>query len=162
IAVVLGTYELARRFCNQPLRASLFSVFTPVFLISATTLMCDVMMLAFWVWAIVLWLNSIDENKHLHLALSGLLIAAASLTKYFGATLVPLLLCYSIIRKRSVGPWVVHLLIPVAFLGAYQMITGSLYGHGLLSDAALYAEGFRTLQGDTLVKGLIGVIFTGG
>src|SRR3954470_11881904 len=41
IAVVLGTYRLARRLCQRPLLAALVALFTPVFLVSGTTLMCD-------------------------------------------------------------------------------------------------------------------------
>ncbi len=162
IAVVLGTYSVARWLCARPVQAALISIFTPVFLISATTLMCDVMMLAFWIWAIVLWLRGLEDNSHIRLALSGLLMAAAAMSKYFGMTLIPLLLCYSIIRKRSVGSWAVHFLVPAAFLAAYQWITGSIYGHGLLSDAASYADSFRTFQDERFLKVLIGIIFTGG
>ena len=50
IAVVLGTYRLAKNYCRYPLFAALIALFTPVFLISANTAMCDVSMLAFWVW----------------------------------------------------------------------------------------------------------------
>lgn len=162
IAVVLGMYALARGLCTQPVHAALLGLFMPVALLSATTLMCDVLMLAFWVWAIALWMKGFEENNHRLLALGGILIAAAALTKYFGVALIPLLFSYSVIRKRSVGLWAVHFIIPLAFLAAYQWTTESLYGHGLLSDAASYADSFRTFQGETLLKGLIGLIFAGG
>jgi len=49
LAVILGTYRLAARFCRQPIVAALATLFTPVFLVSSSTVMCDVLMLAFWV-----------------------------------------------------------------------------------------------------------------
>src|ERR1019366_6512114 len=50
IAAVLGTYRLAQKFCSRPVLAALATLFTPVFLISSSTVMCDVMMVAVLVW----------------------------------------------------------------------------------------------------------------
>src|SRR5262252_4808920 len=52
IAVILGTHRLARQFCACAWLAALATLLTPVFLISSTTVMCDVPMLALWIWAI--------------------------------------------------------------------------------------------------------------
>src|SRR5271156_4447034 len=46
LAAVLGTYHLAERFTASPLIAAAATLFTPGFLVSATGVMCDVMMLA--------------------------------------------------------------------------------------------------------------------
>ena len=98
-AVVLGTYLLAARFCLNPLLAAMATLWCPVFLLSSTTLMCDVMMLAFWVWATVLWLRSATGGTHGPAILAAVLMAAASVTKYSAAvSLVPLLLVYSLAR----------------------------------------------------------------
>ena len=45
IAVILGTHRLAARLGANPLLAALTTLFAPVFLVSATTVMCDVSML---------------------------------------------------------------------------------------------------------------------
>lgn len=55
LAAAWGMFALARRLCGRPFVAALLSVLTPVFLVSASTLMCDVLLLAFWVWSLV-WL----------------------------------------------------------------------------------------------------------
>src|SRR5204863_9880949 len=52
VAAVIVTYRIARRFCSQPALAALLTLFTPVFLVSATNVMCDVMLLALYVWAV--------------------------------------------------------------------------------------------------------------
>jgi hypothetical protein len=163
IAVILGTYLLACRWCAQPFLASLFTLFTPVFLVSSSTIMCDTMMLAFWVFAIYLWVTGLERQSGIRLALSGLLIALCALTKYFGMTLIPLLLLYSILRQRRV-PWhTLYLLIPLIMLGGYQWATHHLYGRGLLSDAASYASGMASPWGRwSFGKLLIGMAFTGG
>jgi 4-amino-4-deoxy-L-arabinose transferase-like glycosyltransferase len=54
IVLVLGTYRLSMRFTRSPLVAAAAALLTPGVLVSASSVMCDVMMLAFWIWAAVL------------------------------------------------------------------------------------------------------------
>ena len=103
LAAIWGTYRLARRLCRWPLLAALATLFTPVFLVSATTVMCDVMMLAFWVWAVVWWLEGMEQMHFWKLTAAGLLIGLAALTKYYGACLVPLLAAATLIDRRRPG-----------------------------------------------------------
>ncbi|MEY2562386.1 MAG: hypothetical protein QOH88_579 [Verrucomicrobiota bacterium] len=162
-AVVLGTYQLARRLCANPFPAALAALFTPVFLVSSTTVMCDTLMLAFWIWAVVFWIKGLDDDRPLMLAVAGFLMGTCVLGKYFGVALVPLLLAYSLARKRRLGWWLTYLLIPVAVVLFYEYWTRALYGHGLLLDAFSYTNQAepRTLRG-LLVKTLTGLGFAGG
>jgi 4-amino-4-deoxy-L-arabinose transferase-like glycosyltransferase len=163
VAAILGTYRLARHFCNQPRLAACATLFTPVFLVSSTTLMCDVMMLAFWVWAIVLWVEGMEHDDFWRLTGSGGLIALAAFTKYFGACLIPLLAAYSFIGQRRMGRWAGCFLVPIIALAAYQWATGALYGKGLLSDAGNYATTTKGAFGISGVAGsLTALAFTGG
>ncbi|HEY5232062.1 MAG TPA: glycosyltransferase family 39 protein [Verrucomicrobiae bacterium] len=163
IAVVLGTYRLAKKICNRPMLAALATLFTPVFMISSMTVMCDVTMLAFWIWAVVFWMEGMDKNDFRKLSVAGLLIALAALTKYYGVCLVPLLAAYSLVETRRPGRWAACLLIPLAALCAYQWITRALYGRAMLSDAmeyAGYARGITGVSGMATV--LTALTFTGG
>ncbi|MGD0786061.1 MAG: glycosyltransferase family 39 protein [Sedimentisphaerales bacterium] len=163
VAAALGTYYLARRFCSRPVLAAMAAVLTPAFLVSSTNIMCDTMMLAFWVWAVFLWVRGIEENNRLSLFWAAVLAAICALTKYFGMALLPLLLVYSLMQKRKVGTWIAFLLIPVAILAGYQRLTYNLYGRGLLLDAAAYAIKHGELLNFKLFsKGLAGLFFTGG
>jgi hypothetical protein len=163
VAVVLGTYRLARRWCEQPLLAACTTLFTPVYLVSSTTVMCDTLMLAFWVWAVVLWVEGMEDESDLRLAGAALLVALAALTKYFGICLIPLLFGYSLILKRRVGNWMIMFLIPLAILVAYQRATRALYGKGLLSDAAGYASSVREEAGVSEISAILEALsFTGG
>jgi 4-amino-4-deoxy-L-arabinose transferase-like glycosyltransferase len=163
VAAVLGIHRLAGRLCPRPLLAACVVLFTPIFLVSATTIMCDVLMLAFWVWAVVFWLEGIEEDRLGKLMFAGALMALALLTKYFGVALVPLLAVHGLIQKRRLGTWAAGLLPPLAALGAYQWATLALYHHPLFSAAAGYAS---TVQGELgfskLSAGLIALAFTGG
>jgi hypothetical protein len=163
LALVLGTYHLAERFTASPLIAAAATLFAPGFLVSATGVMCDVTMLALWVWAIIFWLKGIDSGHPLHFVASSVLIAACALTKYFGASLVLLLPIYSLFRQRRLGTWAWYLFIPVAGLVGYQFWTKALYGRGLLWDAAQYARSPQHVdQTSRLTSGLVGLSFLGG
>ena len=166
VGVTLGTYRLAMRFTHRPLIGAACTILAPGFLVSATGLMCDVMMLALWLWAGVLWMEGLDESgKPLYLAVSGILIAACALTKYFGMSLIPLLLVYSLVRKRGVGAWISYLLIPIALLIGYELWTRALYGHGLLLGAFSYTGMARGLVREQITRSgqaLVGLAFAGG
>lgn len=163
VAVAIGMFLIARRFCRRPLLATLIGVFTPVFLVSAVTVMSDMLMLCFWVFALHFWLTGLESRKHLPFAASSLLIAASALTKYFGATLIPLLLLHSIVKTRRAGWWILYLLVPAAVLGWYQWVTLNLYGRGLLFDAAVYAAESQSQFGRiSLTKACVAFAFTGG
>ena len=163
LAAIWGTYRLARRLCHWPLLAALAALFTPVFLLSATTVMCDVLMLAFWMWAVVLWLEGMEENHFWKLTAAGLLIGLAALTKYYGACLVPLLAAHSLIDKRRLGWWAIRLLIPLAMLFGYQLATVLLYGHPLFASATDYALSVKGHYGfSRTATAMTGLTFTGG
>ena len=163
IAVVIGTFLIARHFCTRPVLASLIALLTPVFLVSSTTVMSDTMMLAFWVFAVYFWVSGLEKSSFPMLLLSVILISICALTKYFGLTLIPLLLCYSVMKRRNVGLWILFMLIPVAILAWYQLATNELYGKGLLMDAASYATNFPSqFEKLSFSKVLVGLSFTGG
>jgi 4-amino-4-deoxy-L-arabinose transferase-like glycosyltransferase len=163
LAAVLGVYHLAREFTESPLLAAVITLAAPGFLVSCTSIMSDVPMLALWIAAVLLWREGLESGKPLHLAGSGLLIAAGALTKYFGACLIPLLFLYSVWRKKSLGIWALYFLIPIAGLTGYQMWTQSLYGRGLLSDAAAYVgQAHEKHPLSFLGASLVGLSFLGG
>ncbi|HSP06362.1 MAG TPA: glycosyltransferase family 39 protein, partial [Acidobacteriota bacterium] len=135
LGVVLGTYRLARRYCSIPLLAAAVTLLNPCFLVSADSVMCDVMMLAVWIPAVMLWVEGLDPAKPLLLVTSALMVAVCALTKYFGMALIPLLFVYSLARQRRLGVWAFYLLIPVFILFGYQMWTQATFGRGLLLDA---------------------------
>jgi len=163
VGVVLGTYFVARRFCDQPVVASLCALLTPVFLVSATSVMSDVMMLAFWMFAVHFWISGLEKTSALELLLSAVLITFSALTKYFGMSLIPLLLLYTIVRRPRSKMWIPVLIVPIVVLAGYHFGTASLYGRGLLLDAGQYAVNIPSQFGKlSMAKMLVGLTFTGG
>lgn len=163
VAVSLGTYFLARRFTSYAVLAALATVLTPVYLVSGTTLMADMLTLAFWVWAVYFWVRGLDTGAAASLAASGLLVAAATLTKYPGMSLIPLLLAYALISRRRFALWAPWIALPVVLLALYQWATYEMYGQGLLFAAASYAGEIRQkVSSGFLLKGALGLSFAGG
>jgi 4-amino-4-deoxy-L-arabinose transferase-like glycosyltransferase len=163
LTLILGTYHLARRFTDSAWIAAAATLLTPGFLVSSTSVMCDTMMLALWVIAILFWIKGLEPFSPLYLLASALLMSACPLTKYFGMALIPLLFVYSLVRLRRLGSWFFFLLIPICVLAGYQMWTHSLYGRGLLSDAAAYASVRRDdAKLSLLTKAIVGLSFLGG
>src|SRR5207302_4721806 len=163
VAAVLGTFFLAQRLSGSPLLAALLMLFTPVFLISATTVMCDVWLLALWVWSVYCWLRGLERQSYWLLLLASLLAAAAALTKYFGVSLVPLLAVYTLVRERRFTSRLLFLLIPIAIIGIYEGMTKAKYGQGLLTNAMIYPWQGPVKAGKQLSgQFLTGLSFTGG
>jgi len=159
----LGIYRLAERLCSRPLLAVLLSVLTPAFLVSSSNVMSDTPMLCAYVWAIVLWLRGLDANNHRLLFAASLLMACAALIKYYGITAVPLLLVYTLIKKRRLGPWSLHLLTPLLVFGAYVLLVYKMYGINLASSVSGFATDSHWRSKETSYsKPLTGILFTGG
>ena len=162
VAAVLGTFALARRFCHKPLIAALVTLFTPAFLVSATNLMCDAMLVALWVWSIERWIAGLEQRSWILLTFSALLVAAAGLTKYFGLGLAPLLAVYTIVLERRFIWHLSVLAIPIAAIIGFELATKSLYGVGLFGDAIFVSSTIGRKGPGTIAQFLTGLAFTGG
>jgi len=162
-AAAAGIYALAELWCDRPLLATVVAILTPVFLVSSTTLMCDVLMLAFWIWALVLWERALAsrEQSWWRFAGAGGLAGLAVLTKYSAVTLLPLLPILSLLRRRKVGWWWVGLAVPLLMVVGYEWLTAEMYGRGLFSAAGYHARTFRVLSG-WQTRGILGLAFAGG
>src|SRR3989304_1029717 len=159
----IGTYVLASRFTKKPLGAALAVAAMPAFLVSSTTLMCDVMMLAFWVWAMAFWTGGVDGNRPAYLAIGALLMAAAALTKYFGGSLVLLLGAYSLLNGKGGLKTLPYLLIPVAVLTGYHFYTEYMYGKSHLLGTTSFAVKMESREeAGFFMKAFVGWVFTGG
>ena len=158
-----GTYALARRLCDRPLEASLLALFTPVFLVSSTNVMCDTLMLALWCASLVCWIRGFDRSSVAWWSAGATLVGVAALTKYFAISLLPLLFVYGILRTRRPGRWALTLLVPVAIVAGYELATRALYGVGLVMDAIGFVDAFQETRGPGLLaRSLTALVFSGG
>lgn len=161
LALTGGTWRLARSLCQRPLVAALITTTAPVFVLSSTSVMCDTMMMALWVWAVAFWMEGLRQNRAWLLCAATLLATTCELTKYFGLCLLPLLLIYALMERRRPGAWLFWLLIPVGVMLLYQWMTRQFYGSALLSSSTAFAREQRAAV--SLPQGILTALaFTGG
>jgi 4-amino-4-deoxy-L-arabinose transferase-like glycosyltransferase len=163
LAAAWGIFLLARRHSTQPLLAAAVAVLTPVFLISATTLMCDVLLLAFWVWAIVFFEEGLAEHRCAPFFASGVLAGLAFLTKFTGLALLPLLTAYGLISQRRGSWWIATPILLLFFAGCYEWMTHQLYGKGLLLTAVGVSSHAAGARGSSFLdRQILGIGYVGG
>jgi hypothetical protein len=165
VLTALGIYSLARMWCGRPLLATMIAIFTPAFLVSSSTLMCDVAMLGLWIWALVLWERALigGEQSRWQFIGAGVLAGLAVLTKYSAITLLPLLPLLSILRTRKPGWWLAGLAVPLFMLAGYEWLTARIYGRGLFSAAVQYAHTTHiNFPGGWRANGIVDLAFAGG
>jgi len=163
LIVILTTYELARDMTTRPVLAAVLTLAAPAFLVSSTSVMCDVPMLALWMLCLLVWRKGLASENNLYLLAGAILIALSALTKYFGACLIPLLLVDLLLRRKRILAWVPFLMLPILLLVGYQVWTKNLYGQGLLWDATQYARRAWVLASPSrLGSFFVGLSFTGG
>jgi len=160
----LGIYALAQAWCERPLLATVIAILTPAFLVSATTLMCDIPMLCGWTWALVFFERGLRHGQNWRPFLAaGLLAGLALLTKYSVVVLLPLFLIFGLLRARRAGWWLLSLALPLLLLAGYEGLTTELYGRGLFWAAIHYAHVHpQEFPGGGLAKAIAGLAFVGG
>jgi hypothetical protein len=125
--------------------------------------MCDILMLAFWMWGTYYWITGIQKRNFIQLSIAALLVACSALTKYFGMNLILLLIVWTIAERKRFEALIFFLLIPVIFLILYNWYTAILYGKGLLLDAVTYVSAWDPeTDKSSFTNFLIGIAFTGG
>jgi hypothetical protein len=158
VALILGIYWFARQMGGEPRVAAIFALVCPGVFVSMGTVMTDLLMTAFWVWAIALWLRGLDDAHFGYNAASGLLVGLAAMAKYFAISLIPLLLLYTLLSGRKRWPRLVWLIIPVAIIGLFELYTQRLYGvgqiQGIFGIAKQYHEVVATNYGKKFLTGL--------
>jgi 4-amino-4-deoxy-L-arabinose transferase-like glycosyltransferase len=163
LLTALGMYTLAAAFCSRPLLAAFIGIMTPAFLVSANTVMSDMMLLCFWVWAAVFWIKGVETEKHLCFIISAILICLSTLSKYYGFSLVPLLLAYSYADDRTLNKRNLYLLIPIAVLCLYGWAMQRLYGYNHFLEVFSYAQETQTNIGANYLSNIFSSLaFAGG
>ena len=161
----LGIYSLAQMWCQRPLLATVVAIFTPAFLVSSTTLMCDVMMLGFWIWAIVLWERALGSRA------KPVAIRRSWSTGGFGGTdqiqrnhlAAPVADSEHSSEPASWGGGCWDSRCQLFMLAGYELITARMYGKGLFFAAVHYAQTVHIgFPGGWKASGIIGLAFAGG
>lgn len=158
----LGVLAFAREFSCKPSLVAMAVVLTPAFLVSASSLMTDVPLLAAYVWAVVAWRRGMLGGERKWLIIAAMAMVVAPLVKYFGITLVPLLAVYAVtVRDRPRGWWV-YFVPALAVFGLFQAYLYARYGITGIVDAAGVATGDHWREGETTAtRPLVMLVFLG-
>ena len=157
IFLILGILKLAKISHIKEencLYSALFAIATPAFMVCSFAVMSDIMMTALYTWAIYFWIIGEQKNKWKYYFISAFLISLSFLTKYFGITAIPLLMVFSIVQNKTFKKEIFVLLIPVAVLIFFEILTSYLYGNGLISKALLYPVKENSLSFRRIIVGL--------
>ncbi len=157
MSAMVAVAFLARFLGASPVGAVLTALFMPTLFVSSTTLMSDVLMLALWCGSLALWMWGLRKQRDLALVFGAILAGLCPLAKYFGLSLLPLLIAYSLISERRVGRWALYLMIPIGFIVGYEILMTNLYDHHPYFDVASYSINSRSD-----IQPGVGVIFFGG
>ncbi len=150
---------IARRLCRDPLPAAAAALVGPAFVVSATNVMADVPLLAFWLAGVWALLVAAEPGREGWLWVSAAAASAAAMTKYFGISLVPLSLVYWLaLKRRPSVHWLSFLAAP-AVLAAWSFYTKSQCGfHHPLASGEFALESLPHV----LPQGLVTASFVGG
>ena len=132
-------YFIAARFVERPLWPSLGLAACPLVLVMEHTLMTDVPTLAFWLAAIACFLWATELNRKSLYAASALMQFAAMFASYQAVALFPLLGFYHLRRRGRAFGWVA-LLLPLAGLGAWLVLSSLHYRRMILLDTLGYVQ----------------------
>lgn len=100
LVAAAAMYDLARRFAERPVEATLLLVSAPIFLLSAGSLMTDMPALALSLSGLALFVRGVDSQGRAFVWAGGLLVGLALLTRYSTLAMIPLLLAYALTKGR--------------------------------------------------------------
>jgi 4-amino-4-deoxy-L-arabinose transferase-like glycosyltransferase len=130
----LSFLGIARRLTDEGARPALLLIAAPCYLVLATTLMLDVALLGFMLFAVYALLRGAEAEAPAGggagwQVAAGLSAAAAGLTKYVGFSIAPLLAAALVLlTPRRLAPMLRCLLPPLVIWGAWGAYTAALYG----------------------------------
>ena len=132
-------YFIAAHFVERPLWPSLGLAACPLVLVMEHTLMADMPTLAFWLAAVACFLWAVELNRKSLYAASAVMQFAAMFASYQAAALFPLLGFYQL-RKRGRALGWVALLLPLAAMGAWLVVSSLHYHRIILLDTLGYVQ----------------------
>lgn len=161
-AALLGMLALARKTVRRPLYPCLLLLASPAFLVSATSIMMDVALIAFYTVAVAAFVAGAEEDRNDLRLLAGVAGALAVLTKYFALSLIPLLGAYALLRRKDLRANLVVLLLPAAAYLLWHLHGVAFHGRGHLLNAMAYGAARHESWLHLLRQAIATLTFTGG
>lgn len=160
----LFIFGLARRLCDHPFWTTLLILLSPVFWLSAHSLLIDSTLGFFFFGSLYFFIRASEKDSLVLVILSGLFAGAAIVSKYPGLLILPICGVWLMLRWKKISRrwiYVVPFVMGLGTLAAYSIWTNDLYGapHLLAASArmvnvpglAKYFVFFVFLSGATLL-----------
>jgi 4-amino-4-deoxy-L-arabinose transferase-like glycosyltransferase len=96
-----AVYFLGKRFVRNPLPAAALLAVTPAFWLTSYSLLIDSAMLAFFLASLVCFIEGQERHRWRWLIASGVLMGCTLMTKYTGALIVPVVLLWHLLNRKS-------------------------------------------------------------
>jgi hypothetical protein len=151
LAGIIGTGKLASTLGANPHQAQWGLGLSALWLVSASTLMCDVMMVSLSVWAALCAqhaVNALERRAIAWAALAGVLAGLAFWTKFSAILVAAGLGLHLLLRGHTRRPFVLFSLVFLSLFVSFDVFTWLKYGESKFLDAILHttvtAEGGST------------------
>ena len=153
LLAAVAMYFVAARFVERPLWPALGLAACPLVLVMEHTLMADMPTLALWLAAVASFLWALELNRKSLYAASALMQFGAMFASYQAVALFPLLGFYQL-RKRGRALGWAALLLPLAAMGAWLVVSSLHYRRMILLDTLGYVQ-----SRDAASLGMLGTKF---
>jgi 4-amino-4-deoxy-L-arabinose transferase-like glycosyltransferase len=162
LLLVAGIYVLAVRLRCDPVVTTLISISSPIFMLSTSIVMADLMMSMFLVWSLAVWTKAQEENSAPGYIGAVALACASVLTKYNGVLLLALLLLSNVFHYRRWNWKMAWLLVPCCVIGLYVWAISGVYHQNFIGVTASYIHVGRAGASYPFVGPLVtGFVFVG-
>lgn len=128
IMAVVAMYFLARRFRANAFIASLLFITAPAFLVNTHLIMTDVPGIAFWLLAILFFIQGVDRNRLLYLGLAAVFFTLCIFDYYQGLSALPLAFLYLLLSKKVNAKTVIPIAVPSILFLAFVSAHFARYG----------------------------------
>jgi len=112
----ISVYFLFKRFSSKPLVSTLLVLASPVFVVLSHTAMPNVAMFSLGIACLSLYIYGIEKNKNYSLMFSGIAGSLAILAKYPALAVLPLIVLYALLNKKSIKKTLIPVTISLFIL----------------------------------------------
>ena len=160
-AFLAATWALARRWTASPNVALAIAASAPAFLVTSASIMADTLTAAACTCAILAWCRPLPRAGPRSTVLAALALFIAAMTKWYGLTLVPLLVAWELLIEKRLTLRCAWLLVPLAAAAALERWTGSAHGVSIFTHALSITLDSSNGRG-TFLHAWSGLAFLGG
>lgn len=158
VCATQATYSLARRLTARPLYPAVLLAACPAFWVSATSLMLDVPVVAAMTAALLAGAIAQERDGFAPRLAAGLAASVATLIKYFGLAVAPLLAAHAWWAGRLRARDALSFGLPLVVFAVWWGFGGGHFGQAMDYRAEERAD----LLGWSLTHGFAGMTFVGG